>query len=136
MCVCHGFVGNRHTAGSKQRGGLLLVRGQMQIGHQHLARPQQGVFAGLQLFNLDDQVGLPIDLLSPVDNRCPGAAVDGIILADAVSSPRLYQHRVTTPHRLLDARGGQAHTEFVGLHFFWDPDQHRLCLLHGSLRHS
>jgi hypothetical protein len=70
----------------------------MQIGHQHLSRPQQGILTGLQLLDLDDQVGLTIDLLSPIDNRCPGSAVDGIILADAVPSPRLDQHCVTTPH--------------------------------------
>ena len=88
-----GLVGDAHRLALDQRLGLGLVGGQVQVGEDDLAFPDQIVLGRQRLFDVHDHVGRSEDLLGRVDHLGPGLDVGLVGKAAAGTGVFLHQHR-------------------------------------------
>jgi hypothetical protein len=112
--------------------GLVRVRGEVQIGEQHLALAQLRPLARLRLLHLHHHFGLGENTLRAVGEDGPGGGIIGIREPGANPGARLDHHLMAMGARL--ARGGRGHADpvFLVLYFPGASDQHDSSLHHSN----
>src|SRR5579883_1210851 len=118
------LVSDAGGARAKQPFGLAPIGGEMEIGEEHLARPEAGDLGRLRLLDLDDHVGAGEDLFGgPGDTgACP--LIGGIVEADARPRAGLDDDPVPVMDELAHASRDQPDPVFLDFHFFGDTDEH------------
>jgi len=104
--------------------GEFLGRGQMQVGEDDLAFPDQAVFLGKGLLDMHDHVGFLIDFRSGRDDLRPGPGVGVVLEPAAPAGLRLDQDRMPFGLHDLHPGGGHADTVFLGFDFLENSDDH------------
>ena len=123
-----GLVGDAGGLGFDQRDSLVFVRGQMQVGEEHLALLQHAALGGLRLLDLDDHLGAGKDVGGGGGDRGAGRLVGGVVKTDAQPCLGLDRHRVAGAHELTDAVRRQADAVLMNLDFLGNADTHRVVL--------
>jgi hypothetical protein len=100
------------------------IGGQVQVGEDDLALPDQVVLGGQGLLDMHDHVGRIEDRLGRVDQLGPGLDVGLVGKAAAGTGHFLHQHRVAVVDHHLDARRGHAHPVLLRLDLFEYSDFH------------
>jgi glutamine cyclotransferase len=121
----HGLVGDGGAAGGQQRLAHLGIGGQVEEGEQHMMVTQQLEVERLGLLDVEDQLGLGVDL-GRVDHH-PGAGEGILLVGDPrpEACARLHDDRTARRHDLPNARRGDRHPMLVDLGLGGDADDHR-----------
>ena len=120
----HGLIGDALHLPLCEERRQPRVRGQMQVGEQHLPLPEPFVLLGLRLLDLHDHVGLGEDLVGT--GRDARARLDESRIVDRRAHARgsLDEHVVSGGGQLTDTFGRGGHPVLVVLDFLRDPDLH------------
>jgi len=120
------LVGQRGDAGAAHGLGEFAVGGEVKVGEQHLARPQQAVLLRQWFLDLHHQVALGKQGLVVVDQLGAGLLVIGIRIAGVLAGAALHQHRVALLHQLIGDRWQQADPVFLFFDLLGDGYLHRV----------
>ena len=119
------LVGHRRGTRRQEPLGQPPVGGEVEVGEQHLPRPEQGQLRTLRLLHLDDEVGVGKHLGGRVDQPRPTRLVGLVGEAGARPGGPLDHHGVASPHQLLDAHRQERHPILVALRLLGDSnDRH------------
>ena len=118
------FVGQCGDAGPQQRFRQGAVRREVQVGEQNLPALQQGVFRGLRLLDLDDQLGPGKHRGMVLEQRGAGLGVFLIRIAGARPGRPLDKHGMPALNQLIRRGGEQGHAVFLLLNFLGKADDH------------
>ena len=120
-----GFIGDAGGPRFHQRLGERLAGGEVQIGEENLAGPQQGQFDGQRFLDLDDEFGLGKNLLVRADELGAGGLVFRIRITGTDARAGFDDDDVAAFDELIRAAGQQGDTIFLFLNFLWDANDHK-----------
>ncbi len=103
----------------------------MEIGEEHLARPQPRDLRRLRFLHLDDHLGRGEDGIGVGRDARAGPLIGLIVEADAGAGAALDQHLMAVMDDFAHAAGHQPDAIFVRLHFLGNADQHATPLRQG-----
>ena len=123
-CIGHRLIGDAGRAAGQKVPGLLRVRRQVQIGEQHLSRPQPLALGGLRLLDLHDHLGPGEQLLGRGHDLRPRRRVIRVGKARTQTRAALDHHLMTMRQRLACRVRCHSDPEFLRLDFPWTSDLH------------
>ncbi len=119
-----GLVRDANGLRAHQPHGLLVVRGEMQVGVEDLPRPEHLYLDRLRLLDLDDHLGLGEDVRRGVDELGPDPLVLGIGERRTDTGALLDKDGVAVVYELASRTRREADTELVVLDLLRDSDDH------------
>ena len=122
--VGNGFISDRGAARLHQRGGLIRIGRQMQIGVKHLAFAQHRAFGRLRFLDLDDHLGAAKNLFGGVDDFGAGFLIHLVGQTDGFSAIALDHDPVAVSDEFTRAGRGQTDPVLVIFDFLGNADQH------------
>src|SRR5439155_12728350 len=101
-----GLVGHAGRAALGERAGQLFARGEMQVGEQDEALPEQLVLGGQRLLDLQEEVGLAPDLVGGAE-LCADRLVVVVVERAAAAGTGLDEHFMAALDELPRTRWGE-----------------------------